>query len=368
MRSTNDKSRSTIIFLAVAILVVVNGIGFLIYSSSTSGEQVDQAASALPATTTAATTTTPTVEDDPAVQRKVDALRKKALDHLVADEYQQAVDLLGKALTLSSNQRDLPDLLNMAKSRLEAQREAEALATKDTSATQRPGAAVPTPAVEPTPVVATRSVSRRRPNKSNRSSKKAPTREPAVKTESVEETPKMGTLVVVSAPKMAFTIDGAVQGITPKEIQVTPGTSHTITFLHNSRTLARRRVSVQAGKMAYIDEDLSAEIAEIDAVAKAKEDAVASREKEVAVVKPVLPTPTVEPKKVAVAATGELHIVSPNVYGEIFVNGKSYGMPPRVIKNLPIGAAKVEIRVQGKARRAKMVKVTKGKRESLRFR
>ena len=61
-------------------------------------------------------------------------------------------------------------------------------------------------------------------------------------------------------------------------------------------------------------------------------------------------------------ATGELHVVSLSIYGEVWINGQGFGYPPVLAKNLPVGAATVEIRVNGTARRSKVVQVEAGQR------
>lgn len=66
------------------------------------------------------------------------------------------------------------------------------------------------------------------------------------------------------------------------------------------------------------------------------------------------------PTRLMLAASsgfGELHIVSPNVYGRIFVNGEDKGFPPLVVKRVRRGVAFIEVKVDGRVRRAKNVVV-----------
>lgn len=67
------------------------------------------------------------------------------------------------------------------------------------------------------------------------------------------------------------------------------------------------------------------------------------------------------------AQPGELEINSPNVAGEVFVNGKKMGFAPIVVKQVAAGGAVIEVRVGGTVRRSKVVRVEPGKRTIIRF-
>ncbi len=359
MRSSKtSRSRSTVILLALAIFVVVNGIAFLIYSRVTADQDKPVVAE---------------VAQDGAEQLvtegKVDRLRKQAIDHLVNDEYQEAVTLLSTALQLSSRdgKGDLPQLLSLAKQQLENHTRADEPAAAlpvvaDVEVDKEPTTPEPVAVASNTDRVTARNTARNKARESTGRRKRVTRTEPAVVPVEVSpKKPSMGRLAVMSTPPTAFTVDGAVAGITPKEIPVTAGTSHTISFLHKGKSLARRSSSVAEGKITFVNVDISKQIAELERVAKVE---VAPEPDPVAPT-PTIPTPIPTPKP---TATGSLSVVSPNLFGEIYVNGKSYGKPPRLIKGLPVGPVRVEIRVQGKARRAKMATVVKGKRAKLRFR
>ncbi len=374
MRSSKtSRSRSTVILLALAIFVVINGIAFLIYSRITAEE---------PEVTAVAPQNG---AEQLVIEGKINRLRKQAIDHLVDDEYQEAVTLLSTALQLSSGdaQGDLPQLLNLAKQQLQdTSNEPTAVLPAVADVDVDGDNTAPTaPDPEPNRVASTQErASKERATKERASRNKTrdlgrggratrsnPKPQPV---DVLPKKPSMGTLAVMSTPPTAFTVDGAVAGITPKEVPVTAGTSHTISFLHKGKSLARRSSSVAEGKIAFVNVDLSNQIAELERAAL-----VAATPKPEPITPPTVSTPKPALSKPALPtpaptsrATGELSVVSPNLFGEIYVNGKSYGKPPRVIKGLPVGPVRVQIRVQGKARRAKMAKVVEGKRAKLRFR
>ncbi len=78
-------------------------------------------------------------------------------------------------------------------------------------------------------------------------------------------------------------------------------------------------------------------------------------------------TPTPRPAPRAAQAVGSLEVSSPNVYGDVYVNGRAYGPAPRVVRGIPVGAARVEIRVDGDARRSRTVRVREGARTPVRI-
>ena len=82
------------------------------------------------------------------------------------------------------------------------------------------------------------------------------------------------------------------------------------------------------------------------------------------------PSPPARPATPAPApprATGSLEIISPNVYGEVWVNGRRRGYPPVVVRDVPVGRARVEIRVDGEVRRSKTVRVREGRKVRVRL-
>jgi hypothetical protein len=62
---------------------------------------------------------------------------------------------------------------------------------------------------------------------------------------------------------------------------------------------------------------------------------------------------------------GELEVLSPNVFGEVWIDGRGYGYAPRVVRGLRAGNVRVEIRVDGVTRRSRVVNVPEQGRRTL---
>lgn len=77
--------------------------------------------------------------------------------------------------------------------------------------------------------------------------------------------------------------------------------------------------------------------------------------------------PAPRPQPAASQSVGSLAVSSPNVYGDVYVNGRNYGPAPRVVRDIPTGAARIEIRVDGNARRSRTVRVREGARTPVRI-
>jgi hypothetical protein len=73
-------------------------------------------------------------------------------------------------------------------------------------------------------------------------------------------------------------------------------------------------------------------------------------------------------EELAPAGFGELLILSPNLFGEVWVDGVAHGPPPVVVKDLPAGSVAVEIRVRGQVHRAQQADVVADSREKVMIR
>lgn len=78
---------------------------------------------------------------------------------------------------------------------------------------------------------------------------------------------------------------------------------------------------------------------------------------------PIAPTRTERPSRPTPPARfGEIEVQSPNVFGDVWVNGRNYGPAPRVVREIPVGSTRVEIRVGNTVRRTRTVSVAEGQR------
>jgi hypothetical protein len=183
--------------------------------------------------------------------------------------------------------------------------------------------------------------------------------------------PQPGTLVVTSIPSgLIVEVDGRRVDFTPARVKVDSG-FHTVALFKGDQRLYERKVDVPEEGVSAVDADVSeklkpppvAEAAPVEKAPQALPGTSLSEE---------LPEPdaAVEPQAARAKGgpRGELHVVSLNVYGEVWINGQAYGYPPLLAKNLPAGTANVEIRVNGVARRSKSVDIEGGRRAVVRIR
>ncbi len=83
------------------------------------------------------------------------------------------------------------------------------------------------------------------------------------------------------------------------------------------------------------------------------------------------PAPTPEAATAAsepAEPTGELFVSSPNVFGNIWINGKNHGPTPIIAKNLPVGPVTIEVRAGKNVRRTASAVVTADTRKKITIR
>jgi hypothetical protein len=62
-------------------------------------------------------------------------------------------------------------------------------------------------------------------------------------------------------------------------------------------------------------------------------------------------------------------MVSPmSLAGDVYINGRSYGPPPVLARDIPAGTATVELRVGDSVKRSKVVPVEARQRATVKFR
>jgi hypothetical protein len=344
----------------------------------------------------------PAADDGSALAR---AKRISGLQALEAGDYDLASAEFTQALRLGGGGSDLPQLLEIAKNLQERSR--------------RPPAAVAVPAPAPAPEES-REVARRasaapaRP-RTPPSRGQPGARQPA-RPEEAEARSTTGLLLVTSTPSgLVVEVDGRSLDLTPTRLTLPVG-AHRVALLSGSRRVAERSVSIEADEVRALNEDVEAKLAELrapSASATAPQEAApapilaaaeraappdpasaapASAAPAPAAPAPVVPAPAAPapaaPAPVAPAPApsrspapaparaaapdpsrgrGELEVISPNVLGEIWIGGRSFGYPPRIIKDMPAGDAAVEIRAGGTVRRAKTVTIKADERTRVRF-
>lgn len=340
--------RRWVIFVGAIAFLAANAIGYLAYRAAAPPDTaaVDHAAAA--------------ERSRQATKPSLDGFRIAGIKALEMGDYDAAAASFARALEGDTKDSDLEELLAMAEKLSQREKDqARVLAQRAAERTTDPPRGPPRETVEvkgDSPTVTTdrerntrsrRGRSRRRRKSAHRVAASPPPEPEPVVAEPEEELP--GLLIITPTPgKFLVKVDDEPKDLTPARVEV-PAGSYTVTLYHENEKLYSKRVRVKAGGVKVVRPDLR--------------DKLQPPETQEA------PPPAVKPRqKPVISARGEVSVLSPNVYGEIWINGASYGYPPRVVKKLPVGRTVVEIRVQGAVRRKKTVQVERDTRTTLRFR
>lgn len=292
--------------------------------------------------------------------------RRRGLEALADKDYERARREFAGAINHGGASADLVDLLRLA-TELEAAAAAKVVIAAPLVDDKVEKAAVSQPPKDvktelPAPVRRKSDpITRREPRKVAAKTKPADTTTDLVTTPQppvpvevpkppvVEEKPKLGDLIVTSTPpKLRVRVDGAMMGETMLRVPLEIGT-HRVEVLKDDRVVRAETVTIREQDQTFVYVEAPAPI--------------------VAPERPPVPSqpPATKPPIARSTALGELEVMSPNVVGEIYVDGVAHGWAPRVIKNVPVGRVHVEIRVDGVTRRSKHVSVQPSKRTLMRF-
>lgn len=364
-----------------AVLLVVNGIAYRMYRSRTAAAATAAIVAQEPVKT-APVVTAPVAPPTPPPDELARAHRVSGLAALEQGDYSRAVKEFTKSAQLGSATGDLPELLRIARDLEDRSKKQAAVvvpAKAEVVAVDAPKVTVDAKgtADKGKNVKLAKATAPDRKKSVNTSKRRASeTDNPASDTET-EEAAVPATLLVTSTPiGLVVELDGTRVDLTPARLTVDPG-PHSVVLLKGDTRLYEKRVSVATGAVLSIDPDLSNElrpsdppqlVAALDSTHTSATDATVpqketAREKE----QPANIAPIVANTPVAVAV-GEVYVVSPEIYGEIFINGKNYGYPPLVAKDVTAGKASVEVRVNGSTRRSMTVDVNAQRRVTARVR
>ncbi|MGC4116682.1 MAG: PEGA domain-containing protein [Myxococcales bacterium] len=365
---TAEVPKRTWYLALAALLLLANAVGYRIYRSRTRTERAPVSAPATPTAPATAAPAAPVPSPAPAPgpsegsQALLRAHRLAALAAMEQGEYGAAERELLDAQKLEPGRSETRDLLRIVRN---LQANAKKAAAPPPAPTPAPaGPVAPKPAPEPPRAKAPPKVAVARADPPRPS-----------------EPPANGTLLVVSTPPgILIQIDGQPSDVTPARIQVPPG-AHSVVLVRGDTRLFERQVKVSSNAVASVDADLSAQLAPKVAAVPSTEPAeellpVPDLDEKPAPPAPTpapapapVATPTVSAKPSAVpAAAGEVYVTSPEIYGEVFINGRSYGYPPVLAKGVPAGRATVEIRINDVPRRSTVVQVEPNKRLAARLR
>ena len=355
------RRRERAILIGAAAVIAVLVLVFLKFPRG-SGES----STTKPATETATEGVTAAVAPRDEGMELAEAHRRIGLKALADKDFARAREEFTEAIAQGGASSDLRELLKLAME-LEDKKAAPTVVAKAPETVAPPTAAAPptAPSAPPaaTPRPEPRRVARPEPPRKREEPKRVTTPQvetkPAAASEAtaeVERAPTTGDLIVSSTPpKLPVRVDGLVVGQTPLRVPMSVG-PHQVVIMQNDRVIHSETVNVRANDPSVIN---------VDAPVVASAPVTPTPAPLPAVTPPAAATPAAAPP--VVTTFGELEIASPNVLGEVYVNGVAKGWPPIVVKNVPSGKARIEIRVDGTARRSKVVNVPASKRTSVRF-
>lgn len=295
-----------------------------------------------------------------------DAHRRVGLQALASNDFERARREFTDAISRGGAREDLIALL-----RLTNELESSSMAAPTMAPPERLDAPVPDEPATPPDVAASAAPARRRePAPIVRRAQPRRVQQPKVETEvstpaSTPDLPEppitaradarpVGELIVTSTPaKLQIRVDGASVGHTTLRVPVAPG-PHRLEFLQDGRVVHTQTTEVDDGEPTFVHFEVPQPLAPPSPVPPRPRP----------VTTPSAPSPPLAPRP---AEVGELEVVSPNVVGEIYLDGVARGWAPMVIKQVPTGSVRVEIRVDGATRRSRNVTVQRSKRSLVRF-
>jgi PEGA domain-containing protein len=368
---------AVVAFLAIWLVVV------LVIRSNRKGRPAD-----VPAETTAAppADTSAAPRADMALLR---AHRAQAVDAIETGDYDSAVKTLTEIVRSGRGVGDEPELLRIAKDLQEKHSSKSAPAV----AVREPPPPEPAPAVkearaeppkEKEPPPPKEKEKKPEPKHATKPTK-PPTREErkvaSAKPVPVipDREPESGQVLVMSVPSgLSAEVDGASAGSTPTRFTTAPGV-HTVTLFKGGQKVAERTVTVSENAVATADFDIRDQLQPAPVVLKEAREP--EKEKEAPPPPPaeekqpdktakVEPPPALPPTTPASAAagTGEVMVPPMSLAGNVFINGKSYGPPPVLARDIPAGNATVELRVGDAVKRSKVIPVEAHQRATVKFR
>lgn len=304
------------------------------------------------------------------------ARRVAGLAALEQGDYARAVKELTNAARLGGAGSDVPELLKIAKE------------LEDRAAKQKREAAAAAEA--PKPVVVAKAKPAPEPRRRSAAPKRRSEPAPAPEAEEEVEEEKPGLLLVTSQPAgFVVEINGRRVDLTPARAEL-PAGMHRVVLIRGTKEVHARFVEVEPGQVASVDVDLTEELAPpapaptpVAAAApatvaggstadsasgrQAAQSLTAADRQAIASAGSGAPGPA-PANPGARGGAGEVYVTSPAIYGEVFINGRGYGFPPLLAKEVPAGPAVVELKVGGTTRRTMKVEVLANRRLAARIR
>ena len=380
--------------LVLVTTVLVNGIGYLLFRLKKGDEPQALAMASTERAASRAGSAPSNVDPNADMVR---ARRAAGLAALESGDYDSAVDQFTQAARLS-DQGDIAELLRIATD-MKTRRAAKASPVK----------APPTElaAREPAPPAPAKTVLAEEPAKPGLSNNSHPARPPKVvsrsrtgpgrsasRTPAAEDdsgqvpefAPRQGLLLVTSTPPgMVVQVDGKTLDLTPARVNVRTGPHHVV-LVYNDRRVLDETVDVPEDGVRSVNKELAPEVPAVSS----NSQAVAPRPVPHATTavgasaSPGSSSNTVVSASARLNAgptgnaagtrppgggvTGDLVINSPGLYGEVWINDRPYGFPPVTASGLPVGKARVEIRIHGEVKRTLTAEVLPAQQTQVRVR
>jgi hypothetical protein len=373
-----------VLIAAVAFLSLSLVVALMVRS----GRRSEPGPAPLPPAEPAPTAATARPRDDALLR----AHRAQAVDAIETGDYDSAVKTLTEIVRSGRGVGDEPELLRIAKD-LQEKHSQRAVAKEPAPAEKSPPVEVVAerekepqkePAKEPQKEPAKEKEKDRKPEPKHaaKPSKPPPREERKVASAKPvpvipDREPESGQVLVMSVPSaLTAEVDGAPAGSTPTRYSASPGV-HTVTLYRGNQKLAERSVTVAENAVATVDFDVRDQL-QSPGTASRETEKEREREKEatqpspepekVSKVEPTPPPPPPTTPASAVAGLGEVMVAPVSLAGDVFINGRSYGRPPVLARDVPVGSATVELRVGDAVKRSKVVPVEAHQRATVKFR
>jgi hypothetical protein len=381
VRRSSSPLRTALI--AAVVFLAVNLVAALAYRSVKKGraEGTPEAVATPPVDSTA------NPRADMALLR---AHRAQAVDAIETGDYEAAVKTLTEIVKSGRGVGDEPELLHIAKDLQEKHAQKAASPPAAVAMREPPEEkAAPAPPVaaketrpepkekEPPPSIKEKKPDPKHPAKAPKPPPREERKVASAKPVPVipDREPESGQVLVMSVPSgLSAEVDGTPAGNTPTRYTTAPGV-HTVALYKGTQRVAERTVTVSENSVATADFDIRDQLQPAPVVLKEREP---EKEKESAPPPPEEKQPEkarVDPPALppttpasAVAGMGEVMVPPMSLAGNVYINGKSYGPPPVLARDVPAGSATVELRVGDAVKRSKVVPVEAHQRATVKFR
>jgi hypothetical protein len=378
------KKKTKLLILIPLGAVLLNVLGYIVAlnlkapaksdgagTASAAAERAADGLSAEPAGTPAPART----KEDRVKEEKAMARRAAGMAALEAGDYERALADFAEARALAGDRAYVSELLRVT----------EDLAHRPPAA-RRPVVVRSAPPTPPRTPGRFRIVERSAPREAPPSVEPAPVAPPPA------PMPSSGLLLVSTTPRgLLVHVDDVPVDLTPTRASLKVG-PHRVALFDGDRKVFETSVEVKSGSPTTLARDLSAEITPSTRPAAtsapfAKDEAAAAPapapapQRQAAragaapatalatasVVMARAPARSRPAAPLAAPSTGGLEVTSPGLYGEIWINGRSWGFPPVRAGDLPPGPTRVGVRVNGVEERSTIVAVKPGLTTSVRL-